>query len=731
MIGSRRIVRRGAAGAATLALLAGLLVSLAPSAAAAPASVTLSPVSTGFPNPIGIDYYQPDRVIMSVNWGSGLPNNFVLVAPDGTQSQFSSVAGLTDEVYLVAIRPSTCQGGFTPGDVFMGTGTPGVIDKLTNGGATRIDPWVTLPGEGGLLRGGIVQDTNCVAGGDLIVTTNFGDVWRVTSAGTPTLVATGAGDWLEGPATVPNNSRYGPWAGQILAASESCGCVQSIDPVTGAHTTWGVGQLNMSGPGVVQAEGVHIVPRNENFYGVDFGSHTLQGASYTQFSGIVGDVVVATESTGRLVDVAWDSTAGVFTTSDLLTANALQWEGTTFAPAGIPPIPPAPPPAPSISLAPLIQAVAGAVTATVTATVAFSAGNPAPGITVNFSVLSGPHAGVTGSGVTDASGQANFYLINDVTTAGTDAVNATFTDSFGTLHTSNGVVVVMRQPPNLLQGPNGGEGSFESPDFKVVRYIHGFDPVACRDDLRDHLPTSEAAASTACLALLDSANPVPPTSFTNRSWKEFFASKEYRAILHIPPLHVTCSAAGKITKFDQGRQVEKGLEKSFGYTPTPFGLFDPAEPYAGSLAGLFDELDITLTPSADAVIVQYVTGSRLSAAARQIGFSLLGYDAPFVWTVFREKVSCTGVNVVIVNSDFPSTNMYVDDQLWMDDLQTSNLADFIRSGGNVLHALGVGIFDPRCTMDEARMAGSPIVPLPAPTIAACARSILLENWPYA
>jgi hypothetical protein len=344
----RFIARPGTAALAGLALLGGLLGALiTPLAAAAAGSVTLSAISTGFPSPIGIDYYQPtNQVIMSVNYFSGQPNNFVLVAADGTQSQFSSVAGLADEVYVVAIRPSSCQGGFTPGDVLVGTGTPGVIAKLTNGGATRIDPWVTLAGEGGLLRGGLVQDSNCVAGGDLIATTTAGDVWRVTSAGGATELATGVGDFLEGPTTVPNGPRYGPWAGQILAASEGCGCVRSIDPTTGAHSTWGLGQANMTGSGVASAEGIHVVPANENFYGVDFGSGTLQGASYTQFSGMVGDIVVATEFPGRLVDVAWSAVAGAFTSSDLLTINARQWEGTAFAPAGIPPIPPAPPAVP-------------------------------------------------------------------------------------------------------------------------------------------------------------------------------------------------------------------------------------------------------------------------------------------------------------------------------------------------------------------------------------------------
>ena len=353
---------RGWAGrTAILAVTASLAVAPAAPVRAA-TTITLSPVSTGFPNPIGLDYYQPtNQLLMSVNWSSGLPYNFALVAADGSQSQFSAISGLSEEVYLSAIRPSACPGGFVPGDVYVGTGTPGVVARVTDGGNTLINPWVTLPGETGLLRGGLFQDRFCAAGGDLVVTTTDGNVWRITSGGSATQVAAGVGDWLEGPTTVPWDARYGPWAGQILAASEGCGCIRSIDPTTGSHATWSVGMLNMVGSGVASAEGVHIVPRNQNFYGVDFGSGSVVGADWTQFDDVVGDVVVATEFPGRLVDLTWDAAAGAFSSHDLLGTNAGQFEGTTFAPVGVPPIPPAPPPIPPSVMQVTALPVAGSV----------------------------------------------------------------------------------------------------------------------------------------------------------------------------------------------------------------------------------------------------------------------------------------------------------------------------------------------------------------------------------
>jgi hypothetical protein len=75
---------------------------------------------------------------------------------------------------------------------------------------------------------------------------------------------------------------------------------------------------------------------------------------------------------------------------------------------------------------------------TVTATVTDSNGNPKSGITVTFAVTAGPNAGKTGTGVTNALGQATFTYA-DTGGAGTDTIVASFTDSSNVVHTSNTV----------------------------------------------------------------------------------------------------------------------------------------------------------------------------------------------------------------------------------------------------------------------------------------------------
>lgn len=73
---------------------------------------------------------------------------------------------------------------------------------------------------------------------------------------------------------------------------------------------------------------------------------------------------------------------------------------------------------------------------TVTATVISGPPDaPVVGTTVTFTVLSGPNAGVTGVGTTDASGQATFTYTSAA--AGTDTIQASFVDATGATQSSN------------------------------------------------------------------------------------------------------------------------------------------------------------------------------------------------------------------------------------------------------------------------------------------------------
>ncbi len=319
-----RLPRRRLAVLVLLVLSVGGWASLGPEQASG-ATVQMTAIATGFNQPIGIDHHDPtNKVVMSVNYPNGLPYNFELVAADGTRTQFSSIAGLTDEVKITTVRSGPCQGGFNTGELFTGTGAAGVIARISSDGTTIQNPWVTLPGEPGLMRGSLFQDRYCSFGGDLIAVTTAGRVWQVTSSGVPTLIAN-IGTHLEGVTTVPNDvAKYGPWSGRILAGAEGQSRIYSID-ASGNTVSFALG---------IQPEDIDIVPPNQNFFGVDYAGQTLWGATASEFAGMVGDFVIAQESGGILWHVRWDSASSSFQTDQI--ADVAQWEHVTFSSAGLP-----------------------------------------------------------------------------------------------------------------------------------------------------------------------------------------------------------------------------------------------------------------------------------------------------------------------------------------------------------------------------------------------------------
>jgi hypothetical protein len=291
-----------------------------------PLPVNLVNISTNFNNPIGIDHYEPtNMVVMSVNYPDGRPRNFELVAADGRRQRFSTFAGLTEEVKIATVRKSDCQAGFNVGDFYTGSGQPGVLVKITADGKTIKNPWIRFSGEDGLLRGSLFQDRYCVVGGDLVVVTTTGGVWQVKSNGKSKQLVD-LGTHLEGLSTIPDDPRYGPWAGKILIGAEDQGRIYAVSP-DGRAEHWNLG---------IMVEDIDVVPPGENFFGVDYAGRRLVGADVTQWVDKVGDVVIAQES-GALFDVRWNEARGDFDVKQL--AQVAQWEHVTFSTAGIVEIP--------------------------------------------------------------------------------------------------------------------------------------------------------------------------------------------------------------------------------------------------------------------------------------------------------------------------------------------------------------------------------------------------------
>jgi RHS repeat-associated protein len=286
---------------------------------------TLVPISTGFSSAIAADYHQPtNQVVVSVNYSSGFPHNFELVSANGTHTQFSNISGLSDEVYIAAARDEgggRSIGGFKAGEMFTGSGVGGVIVRISPDGTQILNPWVKLPGEGGLLRGQLYIDRTGIFGGDLIVATTTGNIWRVSSAGVASRLVN-VGVPPEGLITVPADPlRYGPWAGKIVTGSEDEARIFAID-TQGNVSFYDLG---------IAPEHIKIATPNENYFGVDFSSQTLWGIPAPELSSMTGDLLIGEEFPGNLWQVHWNGSR--FETTRI--AQVAQWEGATMAPAGI------------------------------------------------------------------------------------------------------------------------------------------------------------------------------------------------------------------------------------------------------------------------------------------------------------------------------------------------------------------------------------------------------------
>jgi len=321
-------------GASSLAAVLGNLGGVAPATSAQTVSVrpaaedfgvVLTPLGTAFAGHVGIEHHQPLRkVVVSSNNPTGVPLNFETLDADGTHRPHSNVARLTGGLKLATARDDgtgMSRGGFKPGELFSGTGAPGVIARVAADAATVQNPWVTLTGEGDQSSGGMFVDRTGVFGGDLIAVTAAGGVWRINSAGVAERI-TNLSTPLEGVTTLPDDpTRYGPWAGKILAGAKEQGAVYAID-AQGNATSYQLG---------LNPEDIRVIPAHENFYGVDPTGGKIWGAPDDAFAGIIGDILIAQGSPGVLARVRWNGTD--FEVGQIAAVSS--WKQITFSPAAL------------------------------------------------------------------------------------------------------------------------------------------------------------------------------------------------------------------------------------------------------------------------------------------------------------------------------------------------------------------------------------------------------------
>jgi hypothetical protein len=267
-----------------------------------------------------------------------VPHNFARIQADGMELPFSDYSGMTEEVKIATARSGKDNpGGWDVGTMFTGNGVDGQIVKISPDGAVITNPWVDLPGiNNGLMRGSLYVDRTGIFNGDLIVVTTTGEVWRVDKTGAPTPITTPKGVHLEGLIVVPNiPKRYGPLAGKIIAGAEGESNLWIISPNGDAQT------VQVGSPTPIAIEDIDIVMPGENFFGVNFGTSRLLGATAANCRSMIGDILLTQETvvagTSGLFRLQWNGTSLTAEPVPLAATSATvgQWEHVTFANASI------------------------------------------------------------------------------------------------------------------------------------------------------------------------------------------------------------------------------------------------------------------------------------------------------------------------------------------------------------------------------------------------------------
>jgi hypothetical protein len=220
-----------------------------------------------------------------------------------------SLTGTSSAEHFVAA--SFGLGGFPNGDIYAADGSS--ITHITNNGASSN---TFVSGLGGEVRG-ITFDQIGTFAHDMLVTTNAGNVYKVNSSGSATLLAN-VGEDVEGLDVAPLGNNFSTFDGDLIVASEGSGMLRAISPSGGVTPL-----SNGSGSPVIipSAEELTFVPLNlglsggslEGLYGSNYGADNVQKANENQFLGMQGDIIVTGELNGNVSQVQWTGSQFVVT----------------------------------------------------------------------------------------------------------------------------------------------------------------------------------------------------------------------------------------------------------------------------------------------------------------------------------------------------------------------------------------------------------------------------------
>ena len=211
------------------------------------------------------------------------------------------------------VASSLGLGGFPNRDVYVAAGNGIIhIDHAGTSGSATITSVDSVPGStlASPVRG-ILFDAIGTFGNDMLVTTIGGQIYRVDSTGAAKLLAS-VGEDTEGLDIAPLGT-FGPYAGQLIVASEGSGLLRAIT------TGGGVTIINPNSP-IAGAEELTFVPLNlglsgnpvEGFYGSNYTPNVVKGNA-SEFAGMQGDIIVTGEFTHIVWNVHWTGSAPALT----------------------------------------------------------------------------------------------------------------------------------------------------------------------------------------------------------------------------------------------------------------------------------------------------------------------------------------------------------------------------------------------------------------------------------
>ncbi len=206
-------------------------------------------------------------------------------------------------------------GGWTGGEIYVANGSS--IVRISNNGATSN---TFVSGLGGEVRG-ISFDLQGTFGNNMLVTTDAGNVYRVTPGGIPSLVANvqqnNTSVPLEGLDIAPLGGGFSTFDGQLFVASETANAIFAVSS-GGVVTQLSNGSI---GPITIgSAEELTFVPLNlgasgsplEGLYSANYSPDVLF-ANGSQFAGMQGDMIVTGELTDKVMRVHWNGSQFVLT----------------------------------------------------------------------------------------------------------------------------------------------------------------------------------------------------------------------------------------------------------------------------------------------------------------------------------------------------------------------------------------------------------------------------------